>query len=399
MKPTALRLKKNQERRLLAGHLWVYSNEVDTGTTPIKELDPGQPVELLSSSGRWLGLGYANPHSLICARLVTRRRGLTLDGGLIRERLRIALALREGIYPKPFYRLVFGETDGLPGLVVDRYGELLVLQITTAGMERLRDEIAETLEELLQPDAMLLRNDTRVRALEGLPVAVETLKGEVPDQVEIEENGVRFRLSPAGGQKTGWFYDQADNRARLRRYVSAGTRVLDVCCYLGGWGVSAAVWGAREALCLDTSRSAVAGVAENAHLNSCEERVETLKGDAFELLKRLGERGERFDLIALDPPAFIKRRKDQDQGVEAYGRLNRLALQILEPGGILATSSCSFQLQREQFLRTVQKAARRNSQRLQLLESGQQSADHPVHPAIAETAYLKTFFLRALPEF
>jgi 23S rRNA (cytosine1962-C5)-methyltransferase len=398
MKPAVLRLKKNQERRLLAGHLWVYSNEVDIHATPLKELEPGQPVELLSSSGRWLGLGYANPHSLICARLVSRRRGVTLDGGLIRERLRIALALREGIYPKPFYRLVFGETDGLPGLVVDRYGELLVLQITTAGMERLRDEIAGALEELLQPDTMLLRNDTRVRALEGLPVAVETLKGTVPDQVQIEENGVRFQLSPAGGQKTGWFYDQADNRARLRRYVP-GTRMLDVCCYLGGWGVSAALWGASEALCLDTSGSALEGVAENARLNGCEARVDTLKGDAFELLKQLGERGECFDLIALDPPAFIKRRKDLDQGVEAYGRLNRLALQLLEPGGILATSSCSFHLQREQFLRTVQKAARRNGQSLQLLESGQQSADHPVYPAIAETAYLKTFFLRALPGF
>jgi len=398
MKPATLRLKKNQERRLLAGHLWVYSNEVDTKTTPLKELEPGQPVELVAGNGRWLGLGYANPHSLICARLVTRQRGRGLDGGLIRERLEMALALREGLYPKPFYRLVFGESDGLPGLVVDRYGELLVLQITTAGMERLRDQIAAALQELLRPAAMLLRNDTGVRDLEGLSQTVETLAGEVPEQVEIEENGVRFQLSPTQGQKTGWFYDQADNRARLRRYVP-GLRVLDACSYLGGWGVSAAVWGAESALCLDASASALEGVAENARLNGCEERVETLKGDAFERLKELGGQGERFDLIALDPPAFVKRRKDLEQGVEAYGRLNRLALQLLEPGGVLVTSSCSFHLPREQFLRTVQKAARRNGQTLQLLESGQQSADHPVQPAIAESAYLKTFFLRALPGF
>jgi 23S rRNA (cytosine1962-C5)-methyltransferase len=398
MIPVPLRLKKDQERRLLAGHLWVYSNEVDVVATPLKGMEPGQPVELLSSHGRWLGLGYANPRSLICARLVSRRRGVMFDAELIRSRLETALALRERLYAAPFYRLVFGEADGLPGLVVDRYGDLLVLQITTAGMERMRHAVLDRLQALLRPGAVLMRNDTPVRQLEGLPQTVEVAAGEVPERVEIEENGLRFRVAPLQGQKTGWFFDQADNRARLRRYVS-GRRVLDVCAYLGGWGVSAVAWGAHSALCLDVSQTALDGVLENAELNGCTDRVGVGRGDAFELMKQLGEMGQRFDLIALDPPALVKRRKDLDRGLEAYRRLNRLALQLLDPGGMLVTSSCSFHLPRHLFLRTVQRAAGRTGLGLQLLESGQQGADHPVHPAIEETAYLKTLFLRGVQAF
>jgi len=200
MKPTLLRLKKNQERRLLAGHLWVYSNEVDTAATPLKGLEPGQPVELVAANGRKLGLAYANPHSLISARLLSRRPNAVWDEAMIVERLRQALALRQALYPSPFYRLVFGESDGLPGLVVDRYGDLLVLQITTAGMERMRDAVLNALDALLQPDAVLLRNDTPVRQLEGLDDAVDCVKGRLPEQVEIEENGLRFSVSPGQGQ-------------------------------------------------------------------------------------------------------------------------------------------------------------------------------------------------------
>jgi 23S rRNA (cytosine1962-C5)-methyltransferase len=397
MRPAPLRLKKDQERRLLAGHLWVYSNEVDTDATPLKELEPGQPVELWGGRDRWLGLGYVNPHSLICVRLLTRRRGVQLDEALLRERIGNALALRERLYGAPYYRLVFGEADGLPGLIVDRYGDLLVLQITTAGMERLREQLLTALDALLHPTAVLLRNDTQVRDLEGLPQTVEVVRGEVPERVGIHENGLHFQISPRYGQKTGWFYDQTDNRARLHRYLD-GARVLDACSYLGGWGISAAAWGARQALCLDASETALEGVGVNARLNGCESRVATLRGDVFEQLRGLVDAGERFDLVVLDPPAFVKRRKDLELGIEAYQRLNRLGLQLLPPGGVLVTSSCSFHLERDAFLRAVQKAARRNGQLLQWLESGQQSADHPLHPAIAETAYLKTLYLRALPD-
>lgn len=398
MRYAPLRLNKDQERRLQAGHLWVYSNEVDTQSTPLKDLTPGQPVEILSSRNRWMGYGYVNPNSLICARLVSRQRDVPLDGNLLRARLRTALALRERLYPGPYYRLVFGEADGLPGLVVDRYGDVLALQITTAGMDRLRAEILEALDWLLHPKGMVLRNDTPVRVLEGLPEEVAVLSGSVSDRLEIQENGVRFLVSPQTGQKTGWYYDQADNRARLRRYIGGG-RVLDLCCYLGGWGIAAALWGAREVLCLDASEAALEGVLDNAGLNGCQDRVRVQAGDVFEQLREWVSQEERFDLVLLDPPAFIKRRKDLDRGLEAYQRLNRLALQLLGPGGMLITSSCSFHLPRLMFLHTAQKAAGQNNQSLQLLELGQQGADHPVHPAIDETAYLKTLFLRVMDGF
>jgi len=388
-----LRLKKDQERRLEAGHLWVYSNEVDTETTPLRNLTPGEPVEILSSRDRWMGYGYVNPNSLLCARLMSRQRKALVDENLIRARIQSALALRERIYPAPFYRLVFGEADGLPGLVVDRYGDVLALQITTAGMDRLRDSVVAALESLLQPKGILLRNDTQMRVLEGLPEEVSILRGEVPDQVEIQELGARFLVSPKNGQKTGWFYDQTDNRARLRRYLKGG-RVLDVCSYLGGWGIQAALWGAEEVIGLDLSAPALDGMAENAALNGCGDRVRGIRGDAFEELRQLAAAQERFDLVILDPPAFIKRRKDLDRGVDAYLRLNRLGLQLLRPEGLLVTSSCSFHLPKFLFLRTVQKAAVLQNRHLQLLEAGQQSADHPVHPAIDETSYLKTLFLR-----
>lgn len=402
MKPTPLVLRKDQERRLLAGHCWIYSNEVDTGATPLKDLDAGAPVEVLSSPGRWIGHGYVNPHSLICARLVSRDRARPLTPALWVERLRQALALRERLYQRPFYRLVFGESDGLPGLIVDRYGDLLAVQLTTAGMERARGEILAALEQVLRPRAMVLRNDTAVRELEGLNQGVELVLGEGADALTLVDSGpggeLEFLVSPLSGQKTGWFYDQADNRARLGRF-GVGERVLDCCSYIGAWGLRAAALGAREVTCVDSSPAALERVAENAARNRLTEQVHTLQGDAFEVLRGLKEQGRRFDTVLLDPPAFIKRRRDEKEGTQAYSRLNRLALELIKPGGLLVTSSCSFHLARDAFLRTVQGAGRRAGVALQLLEIGQQGPDHPVHPAIPETAYLKTFFLRVLPAF
>ncbi|MGB5831196.1 MAG: class I SAM-dependent rRNA methyltransferase [Thiohalocapsa sp.] len=396
MKPAPLRLKKDQERRLLAGHCWVYSNEVDTGATPLKGLEPGQPVELFAQQGRWLGHGYANPHSLICARLVSRHRARPLSASLLVQRIRAALVLRERLYEHPFYRLVHGEGDGLPGLVVDRYGDLLAVQITTAGMERQRAGLIAALEQVVRPTRIVLRNDTGVREQEGLPQSVDWVLGEDPGEIELTEGSLRFGISPASGQKTGWFYDQADNRLALARFGSA-RRALDVCCYLGAWGLQAASNGAESVTVVDSSRSALQRVAENAARNDLSDRVAARQGDAFDVLRALREEEARFDLVVLDPPAFIKRRKDEREGTRAYERLNRLGLELLEPGGLLVTSSCSFHMGRDAFLHAVQGAARRTEQDLQLLLAGAQGPDHPVHPAIAETAYLKTYFLRAIP--
>jgi 23S rRNA (cytosine1962-C5)-methyltransferase len=395
MKPATLRLKKDQERRLLAGHAWIYSNEVDTTATPLKALEPGQPVEIVAQRGRWLGHGYANPHSLICARLVSRRHAEPLGSTLLLTRIHAALELRQRLYPAPFYRLVHGEGDGLPGLIVDRYGDLLAVQITTAGMERLRPLVIAALEQVLRPRHIVLRNDTAVRELEGLEQGIEWVLGDDPGEVEITEGGLRFGVMPGSGQKTGWFFDQADNRLAQSRF-GAADRVLDVCCYLGAWGLRAAADGAESVTFVDASEQALAQSAANAGRNGLEDRIDTLHGDAFEVLRALKDDGARFDRVILDPPAFIKRRKDEREGARAYERLNRLGLGLLAPGGLLITSSCSFHFGRDAFLHAIQAAARRNEQDLQLLLSGAQGPDHPVQPAIAETSYLKTLFLRSL---
>ncbi|WP_295402545.1 class I SAM-dependent rRNA methyltransferase [uncultured Thiocystis sp.] len=398
MKTLPLILRKDQERRLIAGHCWIYSNEVDTQATPLKNLEPGQPVEILSDHERWIGHGYVNPHSLICARIVTRDRNHPLSPALWLKRIHDALVLRERLYKRPFYRLVFGESDGLPGLIVDRYDDLLAVQITTAGMERVRGEILAALEQVMRPRAIVLRNDTAVRELEGLPRGVETVLGTPEDSLTLIEHELAFEISPLSGQKTGWFFDQAENRTRLARY-GVGKRVLDVCSYIGAWGLRAAALGAEDVTCVDSSHTALERVADNAARNHLDSRVNHLHGDAFEVLRDLSDKGKRFDTVILDPPAFIKRRKDEKEGTQAYQRLNRLGIEVLEPGGLLVTSSCSFHMDRDTFLRSVQLAARRAGRNLQLLEVGQQGPDHPVHPAISETAYLKTCFLRVLPEF
>jgi 23S rRNA (cytosine1962-C5)-methyltransferase len=398
MSTPPLRLNKDQERRLLAGHCWIYSNEVDNEATPLKGFEPGQAVEVVTFAGRSLGYGYVNPHSLICARLVSHDRHRPLTPALWAQRIRTALELRERLYPQPFYRLVFGESDGLPGLIVDRFGDLLAVQITTAGMERARSDILTALEQVVRPKTIVLRNDTAVRELEGLAPGTETILGEPPGDLELAEHGARFLVSPLTGQKTGWFFDQAENRGRLARFGTP-RRVLDVCSYIGAWGVQAALQGAEEVVCVDSSAAALERVGENAERNGVLDRVSGLQGDAFEVLRVLREEGERFDRVLLDPPAFIKRRKDEKEGTQAYQRLNRLGLDVLEPGGLLVTSSCSFHMGRDAFLRAVQQAGRRAGVSLQLLESGAQGPDHPIHPAIPETGYLKTFFLRAVPAF
>lgn len=392
MTPAPLRLKKDQDRRLLAGHCWVYSNEVDTGATPLKDLIPGQCVEVLSARGRWLGFGYANPHSLIAVRLISHRRNQPLGPALWVARIQAALALRERLYPRPFYRLIHGEGDRLPGLLVDRYGDLLAVQLTTAGMERERASILAALEQVLRPTRIVLRNDTAVRAAEGLPLGVEWVLGDDPGEVELPEGELRFGVFPASGQKTGWFYDQADNRLALGRF-GVGRRVLDACCYQGAWGLRAAALGAATVVCLDSALPALEQVGANAARNGLTDRVTGLQGDVFDGLRALRAEGERFDLVILDPPAFIKRRKDAPDGTRAYQRLNRLGLELLAPGGLLVTCSCSFHLEPAAFLHTVQYAARRTGRELQLLFSGGQGPDHPIHPAIPETAYLKTLML------
>jgi 23S rRNA (cytosine1962-C5)-methyltransferase len=391
-----IRLKKNEERRLRAGHLWVYSNEVDTAATPFKTFEPGAAVEIQAHNGKFLGTGYVNPNSLICARLVSRDPAHPLGQALLVHRLKVALSLRERIYPQPFYRLIYGEADGLPGLVVDRYDDVCVVQIMAAGMERLKSDIQSALEKVLRPAGLLWRNDSPARALEGLGSYVEVGAGLIPEALMVEEAGIRFQVPSSSGQKTGWFFDQRDNRARLWKYV-ADRRVLDVFTYMGAWGIQAAVKGANEVVCVDVSAKALAYARANARLNDVGERVSFVQGDAFDSLRELRESRERFDIVILDPPAFIKRKKDLREGMQAYRRLNEQAMRVLERDGLLVTCSCSYHLSRDELVRMLLQSARHLDRSLQILEHGHQAPDHPVHPAIPESEYLKAVFCRLLP--
>jgi len=402
----ALRLKRNEDRRLNAGHLWIFSNEVDTQQTALNKFKPGDYARVLAHNDRAMGLAYVNPQSLICARLLSTWS--IPDAAWLAARIRIALKLRERLYAKPFYRLIFGESDGLPGLIVDRYGAICVVQIGTAGMERLKEQIQHALIDVVHCEALLFKNDSASRELEGLPSYVETGHGHIGDLVPVEEDGLEFQVPLASGQKTGWFFDQAANRSALPRYMAPGARVLDVFSYVGAWGVRALHAGAREVLCVDSSAAALELAASNAagndrhdndrrgngrHGNGRRGKLMTLKGDAFDVLEELAAKGERFDVVVIDPPAFAKRKKDVPKALAAYKRLNQLAMQLIGDG-ILVSCSCSFHISAEDLQDAIAKAARSAQKHLQILQMGGQAADHPVHPAIPETRYLKAYFCR-----
>ncbi len=393
---TPLWLKRGEERRLRAGHLWIYSNEVDTDRSPLKTLSPGQAVEIRDSHGKTLGCGYANPHSLICARLVSRDAEHFLSESLLVHRLKVALGLRERLYSEPYYRLVHGEGDGLPGLVVDRYGEVCVAQINTAGMEAVKADIIAALKRVIGARHVLIRADSSMRALEGLESYVEWADEPGPDELTVHENGIEFKVPALGGQKTGWFYDHRANRARLAKYCR-GARVLDVFSYAGAWSLPALAAGAEEAHAVDSSAQALEYAAGNAERNGFSERFHTHHGDAMEVLRALRAERQHFDVIVLDPPAFIKRRKDMRQGIKGYQALNQAAMQLLSKDGLLVSASCSSHLPEDELVRIVLGSARHLDRTAQILELGQQAVDHPVHAALPETRYLKAVFARVLP--
>ncbi len=391
----SLFLKPHEERRLKAGHLWIYSNEVDTARSPLTQVEAGQCVDVCSSRGQSLGWGFANSFSLISARIVSHQRKQSFDLAFLTQRLRQALQLRQQFYPKPFYRLIFGESDLLPGLVIDRYGDHLIGQTNTAGMDQRQDLIAAALQEVLQPKSIYWRNDVGIRQLENLPLETHQQFGTTPDETGLEENGVQFRVPLLHGQKTGWFYDQHQNRTHLAA-LAKGKRVLDLCSYVGGWSVQALANGASTALAVDASQRALDYCQENARLNRLEKGLTTLHADVFDALRELRHSNQKFDLIVSDPPAFVKRKKDLKTGSQAYQRLNQAAMQILEPGGLLMTCSCSYHMDHGRFQGVINAAGRHVDRDLQLLRYGGQAADHPVHPAMPETRYLKALLLRCL---
>ncbi len=391
-----LYLKPGEDARLRAGHLWVFSNEVDTRRSPLTAFEPGAPCVIVDAADRALGVGYVNPASLIAARLVARSTAHGLDRSLLVHRLNVALALRQRLYSEPYYRLLFGESDGVPGLTLDRFDDVIVAQATTAGVECLKSEVEAAVRKVLKPRAMVWKNDAGIRALENLPMYADLAFGELAAPVAVREGGLRFEIDVLGGQKTGWFYDQRANRDRYVRHVD-GRRVLDVFSYLGGWGLRAAAAGATDVLCVDASQAALQRLQHAARDNGLEARVRVAQGDAFDMLKALRAARERFDVVVVDPPAFVKRKKDLAQGKLAYRRINMAAMQLLAPDGILVSCSCSHHLPRSELLAAIQAGARELQRQVQVLEVLQQGPDHPIHPAIPETDYLKGYLCRVLP--
>jgi len=390
-----LRLKKREERRLEAGHLWVFSNEVDTAYSPIKGVEPGSAAIIESSSGKFLAYAYVNPASLICARVTSRNKSIPFNASVLRERLTQALALRERMFGEPYYRLVHSEGDYLPGLTVDRYGDVIVAQITTAGMEHFKDELCDALVSMTGASALCFQNNTAVRSLEGLPAYIEWAHGVAPNELSIRENDLDFVVPTELSQKTGWFYDHRSSRLALRNWVSE-KRVLDLYSYIGGFGLNAAFAGAAQVLSVDASESATVAANQNAQTNQLQANYHCETADAVEKMRALFSAGEQFDVVVLDPPAFIKRKKDRDAGLRHYALNNRLALKLLKPGGILLSASCSQSFSLHDLQQAMRSGVPKANMGLQVLESFQQAADHPVNIAMSESLYLKGAIARLL---
>ncbi len=377
-------LKPHEDRRLRAGHLWVFSNEV--GTHPAA--GPGDPVEVVAADGRSLGLALYHPHSLISGRLLGVPPQTELNESFFANRIREAAELRSRLLPgETSYRLVHGESDLLPGLIVDRYGEHFVVQAVCAGMDRRLEAVVAALVELFRPKAVIERNEVGLRDYEGLPKRKGVRYGTWNGPIEIEEAGIRYQVDLLEGQKTGFFLDQKLNR-RAVAALCEGRTVLDCFCHAGGFALHAARGGAAAVTAVDASAPSLELAAANARLNRIA-GVEFVAADVFAFLEEAMAGGRRWEVVILDPPSFAPRRKDLPKARKAYRKLNELGLRCLSPGGILAAASCSHHLPEADFYQAVTEAAARSRRRLLLLERRGAAPDHPVLPAMPETAYLK----------
>jgi 23S rRNA (cytosine1962-C5)-methyltransferase len=380
-------LLPKQEKRAEQGHPWIYSNEAVLDAAA-KALPPGTLVTVLTSEGRRLGVASFNPHPLVSLRIFDRDPGRRIDAGFFAARLKRALEIRTKLFAEPFYRLIHAEADGMPGLIVDRYGDALVCQINTAGMALLEAPLLEALDKVLKPATIVLRNDSPARTLEGLELETRIVRGAVEAPFRVRENGCEFLADLSGGQKTGWFFDQRPNRAFIAD-LAPGARVLDVYSFTGGFGVLAAARGAAEVALLDRSEPALALATRAAELNGVGDRIKTMRGDAFEILESLAASKDRFDIVILDPPAFVKSRKDLGPGGRAYRKLARLGSALVGRGGFLLAASCSHNMGLEPFGEAVRHGIQDAGRTARLLHTGFAGPDHPVHPALPESAYLK----------
>jgi 23S rRNA (cytosine1962-C5)-methyltransferase len=378
-------------RRAEAGHPWIYSNEVQMDAAA-RTLPRGSLVTLKRADGRPLGVAMFNPSTLLAARLLDRDSVRPIGRRFLARRLERALRLRERLYRTPFYRLIHAEADGLPGLVVDRFGPVLVVQANAAGIDRLQPLLIEALTALLAPSAIVLRNDSSVRALEGLEPEVRVALGAIDGPVALDENSTVFAADVIGGQKTGWFFDQRDNRAFVAG-LAAGTRVLDLYCYSGGFAIEAARAGAASVTGIDRSEAALALAAETATRNGVAAICDFRRAEVFAEAASLGAAGERFDIVIADPPAFARSRKDAPAALRGYRKLARLVAQLTAPGGFVFLASCSHNVAAADFAEAVRRGLADAGRAGRILREAGAGPDHPVHPALPESAYLKTMTL------
>jgi len=380
-----IKLRPKEGRRVRAGAPWIFSNEIVMDPAA-KALAPGSIVNVQGDDGVQLGTGYFNAASLISVRILDPKPDVAVDAGFFAVALKRALARREAFYDAPYYRLVHAEGDGLPGLAVDRFDDLCSLQVTTAGMEKLTSPLLEALDAVVAPKTVILRNDTPSRALEGLESYVRAAKGEMPARISLIENGVRYFADIGGGQKTGWYFDQRDNHAFMAK-LAKNRSVLDAYCYAGGFALAAAKAGAKDVTGIDSSQAALTLAEDAAAANNV--RAKFVRADVFEELERLTAANETFDVVIADPPPFVKSRKDLEPGAKAYRKLARLAAAVTAPNGFLLLASCSHNISQERFAQECAVGISRANRRASLLHQAGAGADHPVHPMLPETAYLK----------
>jgi 23S rRNA (cytosine1962-C5)-methyltransferase len=384
-------LLPGKHKRAEGGHPWVYSNELRMDPAA-KALAPGSLVTLRRADESPLSVAMFNPHTLLAARLLDRDATRPIGRRFFIRRLERALRLREKLFDLPYYRLVHAEADLLPGLVVERFGAVLVVQSNAVGMARLEPLVLDALSDLLKPEAIVLRNDSPARALEGLSLETRVERGGLPGPISLQENGAVFRADLLAGQKTGWFYDQRDNR-RFVGSLARDARVLDLYSYTGGFAVQAARGGAAAVLGIDRSEPALALAAEAAELNSVGETCTFRRGDAFTEAARLAADGERFGVVIADPPAFARSRRELPAALRGYRKLARLAASVTAAGGILFLASCSFNVGAAEFAEAVRRGLRDAGRSGRILRIAGAEADHPAHPELPETAYLKTLTL------
>ncbi len=382
-----IRLLAGHSRRLRQGHPWVFSNEISM-TPEAKALPAGSLVRLIDAGDERLGIATFNPHSLIASRLLDRDPETVIDGGWIAARLARARTLRDTLFESPHYRLIHGEADGLPGLIIDRLGDVVVVQANTAGMDELLPQIAQALDKVLAPRVVVLSNDAPVRGLEGLAQGVSLMKGSLDGPVPVVENGQTYLADPLAGQKTGWFFDQRPNRAFVAG-LARGRTMLDVYSYAGAFGLLALARGATRAVLLDRSESGLSLARRAAEEAGMADRLELCVAEAFAEMERRAKAGERFGVVVCDPPAFAKTRKDQGPAAKGYRKVARLAAPLVEPGGFLFLASCSHHMPTDRFLEESARGIAQAGRTGRILAQGAAGPDHPLHPKLPESAYLK----------